>query len=775
VNTSLTVDPVWPWSQPAIGLTALAAVTLLLVLLTLWTYLGSPQASFRRVLVVLLLRLGALLVACLLVLRPSLAEYDESANTSRLLILIDASESMNISDEIGSQSRWQAALRILNAPEVQELLDKLKTERKLEVIVYRGAGDVANFDPDGLADGKRTDMGQWFQSLLKKHGRDTQLLGLLIFSDGADNGTAHPTLREAGSFRAGACAVHTFGLGSSTTTLKQQDIAFVRFTPEPTSVVAKGKLTVRAEVNAPGFEGTHTNLHLFLDDKLVKSERIQLLKTQGNEVEITAPAPVKAGEVKVTMKIDAQKGEVTDVNNQISTYCTVTREGLSILWVEGKKRLESAFALRFALRRDPMKRFNVTYVERLDDNEAMPAEDVFDFNRQAYDVIVIGDISARRFTGGDKSILKKIGALVKEKGTGLMMLGGAETFGGDWGSFALEEFRNLFPVRFDVLGSGQIEGLIRMVPEKSAKDYLLRLADDPNANESLWARKELQLIGMTQLGSPWPEGTKMAESAEGKLIMAAKQTGTGRVLAFGGDSTWKWRKDPDSIAAHERFWKQVILWLAQQDKAEGNVWVRLDKRRVMANDNQGVGFKVGLRGKNGQDIPDGRFTAKVITPQNAEIPITTSPERGQEGGSFWKITAPGEYRIVVHGEGKDADGSPIKGEAEGRFLAYSTDLENARPGADLAFLQRLAAVGGGRYRKAGERELVQFLEELRGQSVPQLRPRGAVCPDWRRNPASGSLADQAGTLWASGLLLSFVLFVTFLCVEWYLRRRWGMV
>ena len=81
----------------------------------------------------------------------------------------------------------------------------------------------------------------------------------------------------------------------------------------------------------------------------------------------------------------------------------------------------------------------------------------------------------------------------------------------------------------------------------------------------------------------------------------------------------------------------------------------------------------------------------------------------------------------------------------------------------------------GRYRKAGERELVQYLEELRSQPVPQARPRGAVWPDWRRNPASGSLEDQAATLWESGLLLSFVLFVSFLCVEWFLRRRWGMV
>ena len=35
--------------------------------------------------------------------------------------------------------------------------------------------------------------------------------------------------------------------------------------------------------------------------------------------------------------------------------------------------------------------------------------------------------------------------------------------------------------------------------------------------------------------------------------------------------------------------------------------------------------------------------------------------------------------------------------------------------------------------------------------------------------------DQVAAFWASGLLACFVLFVAFLCAEWYLRRRWGMV
>src|SRR5437763_1096235 len=71
----VALDPAWPWSLPGLGVPALAAAGLALALLTVWTYLGVRGAGWRRVLAVLALRLLALLVACLVVLRPSFADH----------------------------------------------------------------------------------------------------------------------------------------------------------------------------------------------------------------------------------------------------------------------------------------------------------------------------------------------------------------------------------------------------------------------------------------------------------------------------------------------------------------------------------------------------------------------------------------------------------------------------------------------------------------------------------------------------------------------------
>src|SRR5689334_269682 len=98
-DLSLSLDPAWPWSLPAVGLPLLAGVALALVLLTVWTYTGMRGASARRVVLIVLLRLGALAVALLVVARPSVAHKQiEGLEPSRLLVLFDASASMNVTD-----------------------------------------------------------------------------------------------------------------------------------------------------------------------------------------------------------------------------------------------------------------------------------------------------------------------------------------------------------------------------------------------------------------------------------------------------------------------------------------------------------------------------------------------------------------------------------------------------------------------------------------------------------------------------------------------------
>src|SRR6266481_6412480 len=119
-SLTLTKDLVWPWSLPGLMLIAMA-----LVGLTIWTYRGVQGSTSRRVTLVLGLRLGALALACLMILRPSLAYKEELRVPSTLLIALDGSESMTIQDEADSKSRWAVMLQTLqqSEPVLQQLHD----------------------------------------------------------------------------------------------------------------------------------------------------------------------------------------------------------------------------------------------------------------------------------------------------------------------------------------------------------------------------------------------------------------------------------------------------------------------------------------------------------------------------------------------------------------------------------------------------------------------------------------------------------------------------
>ncbi len=92
----------------------------------------------------------------------------------------------------------------------------------------------------------------------------------------------------------------------------------------------------------------------------------------------------------------------------------------------------------------------------------------------------------------------------------------------------------------------------------------------------------------------------LADAGEGRPLLVAHNYGAGRVMAFGGDSTWHWWMRGFE-AAHKRFWRQIVLWLARKDQAmEGSVWVGLEKRRFAPGER--VEFIVGAQSPAGEPI-----------------------------------------------------------------------------------------------------------------------------------------------------------------------------
>jgi uncharacterized membrane protein len=790
-NTSFVLNPIRlplapGWSVPAQTMAVVVAVAALVIAaLTALTYLVGPRMRWDRFFIVLALRLVALVIAVVLLLQPALAFFDEVVVSSRLLVLVDASTSMAVQDEFDGRSRWDQAMHLLRSDSVRAALKTLQDEQRVELIYYQGDAAVAPLEADKARPaGKRTDIGLWLHDLLNRHGAEKNLRGLVLLTDGADNGDTYSALDKAKEWR-GVCPIYPFGLGTPNLGPQQLRIAFDanKIYTTPTPVYVKGKLKVKAFVNAYGFVNSNPRVHLLIDgqEKKVKTDFRPTQRTD-NELEMECDAPEVPGDYKVTLKIDPLEGQVSKVNSEVSTYVTVTKEGLSVLWVEGKKRLESTWVIRQVLNRDP--RFRVFYTERV--KEAAPGgadkADWYKFKDHHYDVIVIGDISGSRFAGGHPEVFDKINKLV-EKGTGLLVMGGYEVLGNsDWGQY--KKFTELLPV--SPLGKGQIKQLVRILPTPDGwAHYPMRMADNQKANDDFWRQRDRFdfLDGVSEIGPLAPGATMLATTQNDKEgVMAYRVYGKGRVVVFGADTTYQaWCREEKAFAAYQRFWNRLIRWLAYQEDQSSDIWVKLDRRRLPAGGAQRVGITVGLGGDRRDEKKEPfTFVARVKGPgQKVGKEVILAPEsqsgEKQEHGYFWETKQAGEYEVVAE-KVKEVNGQRVvEGTAKARFLAYAEDLENLHPEANHKLLKDLARASGGQFHVAGEHELEDFLRGLAQQTTPQSRPRGNNWPDWNREPASDTISDQVYALSSSGVLLCYFLFATCLCLEWFLRRRWHLV
>jgi uncharacterized membrane protein len=741
-------------------------------------YAGSARVPRTRRGLIIGLRLFAFLLAVVAVWRPALARIVSEQPHTLLYIVVDRSKSMTIADERSGRSRWDQMQRSIadSEPALARLLD----DHQVEVRWFAFDQDLAEFDPanPGSPEGKRTDFGTMLRQLYDRRDTQVPLRGLLVVSDGADNGINIPALAEAARWRGVPCTIHTFACGSPRTSSRENDVAITSISTSPTPFVpVKGRLRVKLSIDARGFENTKARVRLFLEgddgmDREVTARDVVLPLTTGNEVVLECDAPAQPGEVKVKAVVEPAEPDKFPFNNTIETFVTVSKEGISVLLVDRQRAFEPAFICD-ALAEDPRIRVTAVWLRGGKPLPGTEAARLFSGKEQPYDVIILGEVTIDQLNGIDPQAVKRIVELVN-RGAGLMVLGGLTNLGnGGWEGSPLEP---LLPV--DLSLREQEERQVGMYPTSDGArlaPYILRLDNDPELKMGWKELNEIaKLDGYTRLRAKKQANvtvlatTQEEEKGDPLLVMqtysagAAKGRGNvARVLVFGGDTTYRWKRSERGAPLFDRFWKQVVVWLARQEDASGSVWVKPDVRRLPARNE--LGFQVGLRGKGGgPDVRDGKYEVTIQTPTGQKIRTPVVLGATENRGTFTATQTPGVYRITVKGEGKDPSGGVVSGESSARVIVYDEDLEMTRRAADPEFLTRLAVAGGGGESLRVE-QFADFLNRLTEQPLDRGRLKQTLRPDWQTRGRSPFL------------VIYFVVFCVVVCAEWALRRWWGLV
>ncbi len=483
------------------------------------------------------------------------------------------------------------------------------------------------------------------------------------------------------------------------------------------------------------------------------------------------------------VKVEPREGELVTTNNEASTFVTVRPGGLNVFYLVGTQRVgggpgpEQRF-VRASLAQSP----DIVVTRRLI-NYDPPGADITDLIGQAGaksdgkptsgantsspapDVIILDNVDIQGLNAASwKAIAERV-----EKGVGLMMIGGYHSFGpgGFHGSPLADVLpieiglaqRQQFgePVRQDV----QLPGPLHMQPAAplGARHPVMQLGKAGDgaggvSSGNVWTKlPPLDGANRIERRELKPNAQVLAEADDTQKhpLLVAGQSGAGRVLAFAGDSTWRWQMGGFG-KAHRRFWRQCVLWLAKKDEhTAGRVWIRLAGRHVMRGSS--IEFTLGADTPQGEPVSNAQFDISVQAPDGHSEPVRPTKTADGWAATFHETSKPGDYRINV----KAKDGGTELGGAEARFVVPNQDLELDRPAAEPTLMAQLADMT----KPAGGAALA-------AEELPDLLKRLAAKPPELKEEVVAKV-----NYWDTWPF--FLIFVGLLGGEWFLRKRWGLV
>jgi uncharacterized membrane protein len=776
-------------------LAIVAIVVALMALLSLRPQFGS--LSRRRWTILAGLRFAVILLTLLAMLRPELVYTKRTPQRASLVLLVDDSRSMQVADSLGDASRWDAVKSLLAtaAPDLAQLAETWDTN------VYRFDTSTAPLKlEDGVIDlpatptGEQSALGAAINDVIDRHASG-RVLGVLLLSDGAHRAVAPNDLPPQVAVRTMAAEnipLYTFTFGKSGGS-DRADLAIDDLLTNE-SIFAEAPTEVRGQLSSSGFANQRVAVQLLwenADRKMDIVDTVQLDTSSGGESQpvLLRHTPQTPGEYKVTFRVEPRDGELVTTNNEASTFVTVRKGGVKVLYLVGAKRIgggpgpEQRF-VRAALAQSPD-----IVVERRLLNYQPPEVDLRDVIQSGdFDVVILDDVDSRALSRPSWQAL----ADVVRGGAGLMMTGGYHSFGP--GGFRDSPLADILPIdigpaqrqgfdeplRTDVqlpgpvrmkpaapLGTNhpimQLEGVGRAILPVDPTQGTDRIVHPTDSAATWFELPPLDGANLFERRDLKPNAAVLAEADDARrhALLVAGQPGDGRVLAFAGDSTWRWQMQGFGDA-HRRFWRQAVLWLAKKDEqTEGRVWIKLAGRRVMRGAR--VDFTLGAENAQGEPLTAARPTVSIETPDGRTLEARPTKTGDHWSAIFRDTDQPGDYRIKVTASNLEpspsgrGQGEGALGTAEARFLVPNQDIELDRPAAEPSLMAQLAEMTAPAGGKA-----------LAPEELPTLLATLAAEP-----PKLHEEIVAKTTYWDTWPF--FLAFVALLGTEWYLRKRWGVV
>jgi uncharacterized membrane protein len=729
-----------PW--PALAVLALGTAA------ALWSY-GRARAGLERRdrLALAVLRTGALAVLCVCLCQPMLVLSTAVPQQSFVGVLIDDSRSMRIAD--GGAPRSDFVARSFSADSA--LAQELAARFKLRFFRFAESAGRLGSVSDLAFDGGQTSLARALDAA-RQELSSVPLSGLVLVTDGADNGQGGEMTDLLLSLKARAVPVFPVGLGRERFA---RDVELTRV-EVPASVLRGTSVTAEVRLAQRGLGGSKVQLQVEDAGRVVQTQEVTLPaegESAAARVHLTASEP---GPRTFRFKVAAQPAEPIAENNQQDVLVQVADDRQKILYVEGEPRFELKF-IRRAVSEDRnvqivcLQRTSQNKFLRLDVDDGEELAGGFPRTREElfrYRGVILGSVEASFFTPDQ---LRMLADFVSQRGGGLLMLGGRHSFAE--GGYAQTPLADVLPVVLEARAEPAFFSQLKVEPTAFGMTHgVTQLAPTEGQSAERWKTlppvSTLNPVRRTRPGAV----TLLVGRGEGlpapQVILAYQRYGAGKGLAFTAHDSWMWQMHADvplEDMTHENLWRQLLRWLISG--VPGPVSATVTPERAAPG--TAVTVVATVSDERYVKVNDAAVVAHVTEPSGAQRTVPLE----------WAVGKDGEYRASFPTREKGRHDVRVEARRAGQTLGGATahlqaaDSDAEFFGAEMRrpLLERIAEETGGRFYTP---DTVASLPSDVGYS------------------GGGATVQEQKPLWDMPAL--FLAVVGLVSAEWAYRKRQGL-
>ncbi|MDA7881126.1 hypothetical protein N9A94_02360 [Akkermansiaceae bacterium] len=768
----LNLSPDWPkWSVPLIG--ALGAE------LIFWSYRYEREAvGQKRGRWLVALRISQLALLCWVLLEPVWSRYVDREIRREIVLLIDDSASMHLTDDGAGKSRLELAEDILAKSGVIEDLEGkvgVRTVRAARRALMDSADAVEGWD-------QATDIAGALESVLEQVPPD-QLAGVVLLSDGRHNrpGSVDDAARRFGILDAPIAVIPT---GSN---VPPRDAAIISV-KSPDAVYLGDRIRVAALLKFDGYRGKTATVDLFSGNQKIDSRQVSIPQDNHREEVKFRHLPEQGGVGDYRVVLSGLDDETFDNNNEWGFQTVISDARTNVLLIDQTPRWEFRYLRNLFYGRDQSIHLQSVLMEpdRISGQEAervvaSASRPFGDANATAlpeteeewrkFDVIILGDVNNDAITNEQWEI---ISSCVRDRAALLIMIAGPQSMPHAYES---EAARELMPVDYEVSRRTYYGGdeTFRFALTNTGRTHQVTAqVEGQMKNEQLWERfpeirwrhpvkglkggaevllhaESVDLVKKTvnsaaSLDKALSDVVKRREREAQNALLVTRQTGKGKVAMLLSDRTWRFREGVGDVY-HHRFWGQLVRWGAGPNLRSGNSTIRLGTDQLTYTGDDEVRIMARLRDDDLNPIIDQSLTAEIRHESGQSTTVDLAYREDSNGlhtalaGPFRN---PGNYEVILNG-------GTVSEEllTNFRVVGSLSAVELSETTLNLPLLESVARLSGGRVFD-GEGTLADlFIAE----------------EETRQELRETSLWD----LW-----LVFGLLALFLTTEWVMRRRGGL-